>query len=544
MELHNQTQIITIYFLTVPYQTRNDKDVAFALSYGEAASFISDTHMARDTGGRTKSPNVAITNYGKLPLLNANAIIGMWLRTEGDYSTFNCACPTACSLRVTNACNEAGYVYHFYLSYSGPDYTFNQRGLVYPALWVDSAIFETPPTDYDVSYVLNGGVNAPSNPNTYSVASLPLNIAHPSKSGYTFSHWTLTCANGTVITLPSTGIPAGTTGNVVLTAVWGAPIQYAVSYNLNGGTPSMSYPSTYNIETCNSVNNISLVAPVMTGYRFVTWRAFFDNGTFVDLSSGGLPVGTTGDVRLAAIWDPTPVYFTITYVLDGGVNGAGNPFGYTVASTFPVSIGNPTKSGHTFLGWIVVYSNGTFVPLVSSYSIPAGSAGDVTLSAFWLAVSQPSYNIDYVLGGGSFSSMVPSVYAASDLPLSIPIPSRVGFVFSHWIVRYADGSESVLSGGVVPVGTVGDVTLIAVWSAIPLYSISYALNGGVNGAGNPASYSGGDAFPIGLVDPSLSGYTFLYWIMLNENGSLSMLPPSGIPAGTTGNIVLIAVWYP
>jgi uncharacterized repeat protein (TIGR02543 family) len=528
-----QTSLTNGFSKPTIYQVGIGNDIAFALSYGESANFCSKLYFMRQLYiANQPSSATAISNFNKIYIPSGYAY-GMWLRSPGDISN------TASSLS-NNDGSVGGRVFQMSLNAN----SCSEKGFVYPAVWVKSTVFETAPISYAISYVLNGGVNAPGNPNTYSVAGLPLNIASPSKTGYTFSHWTISCTNGTVIPLPSTGIPAGTTGDVVLTAIWGAPIQYAISYNLNGGTPSMSYPTTYNIETCNSINNISLVAPSMTGYRFVTWRAFFDNGTIVNLSPAGLSAGTVGDVRLAAIWDPMPIYFTLNYILDGGVNAAGNPFGYTVASNFPVPIGDPTKSGYTFLGWIVVYSNGTFVPLVRSYSIPAGSAGDVTLTAFWLPVPQQTYNIKYVLDGGSFSSTAPSSYTASDLPLSIPNPSRAGFVFSHWIIKYADGSESILPGGVIPVGTTGDVTLIAVWSVIPSYSISYALNGGINGAGNPTSYSGGDAFPIGLADPSLSGYTFLYWIMLHENGSLSMLPPSGIPAGTTGNIVLIAVWYP
>jgi uncharacterized repeat protein (TIGR02543 family) len=361
-------------------------------------------------------------------------------------------------------------------------------------------------------------------------------------SGYAFSYWSMTCANGSVVTLSSIGIPAGTTGDVVLSAIWGAPIQYAITYNLNGGAPSASYPTTYNIETCSTINNVTLTAPTMTGYRFVNWRAIYNNGTIVNLTSAGLPAGSTGDVLLAAIWDPTPILFDIKYVLDGGVNAPGNPSVYTVASTFPIDIDNPSKPGHSFLGWIVVYNNGTVIPMVSSYSIPAGSAGEVTLTAVWSPIVQ-TYTVDYILNGGVNAVGNPISYSTNNLPLSVANPSRAGYVFSYWIME-CDGGLVVLSNGVIPAGTTGNVKLTAVWTVAPTYSISYSLNGGTTAAGNPTSYSAGNTSPISIADPSLAGYTFLYWIALYDNGSLSVLPPSGISAGTTGNIVLIAVWYP
>ena len=42
--------------------------------------------------------------------------------------------------------------------------------------------------------------------------------------------------------------------------------------------------------------------------------------------------------------------YTITYVLNGGTNAAGNPAGYN-AETEPIPLKKPTKAGFAFTGW-------------------------------------------------------------------------------------------------------------------------------------------------------------------------------------------------
>jgi len=505
-------------------------DVAFALSYGEAANFCSKIYFMRGNIANLPSSPNAISNFNKINF-PIGYPYGMWLRSPGDISY------TAAAMNNNFSTTVPGRVFQFQLN-SG---TYGEWGLIYPALWVDSTIFETAPTTYSITYVLNGGVHSET-PASYTTNNLPLAIVNPSRTGYPFQHWMATCANGSQIILPASGIPAGTVGNITLTAIWGSPIQYSITYVLNGGALAPGYPTTYNVANAATVNTNTVGTPTFAGYKFVNWRVVYSNGTMFTLSAAGIPAGSTGDVTIVAMWDPVPIQYSINYVLDGGVNAAGNPTSYTVAGIFPVNIANPSKTGYEFLGWVVVYTNGTTISLTPSYSIPAGTTGDVMLSALWAPTTQ--YSINYVLDGGVNAAGNPTSYTASALPLNILVPSRSGYVFSHWILRHANGAEIILQNGVIPAGTTGDVTLIAVWSAVQTYSINYALNGGVNAAGNPTSYTVENTFPINIAAPSMTSYTFLYWVVIYADGTLGILPSSGIPAGTTGNITLVAVWYP
>jgi uncharacterized repeat protein (TIGR02543 family) len=155
------------------------------------------------------------------------------------------------------------------------------------------------------------------------------------------------------------------------------------------------------------------------------------------------------------------------------------------------------------------------------------------------------YNIYYALNGGANAANNPNSYnVASVFPIDIANPSRVGYDFLGWMAIYANGSQSVLTSSFsIPVGTTGDVALYAYWSAMPtVYNITYVLNDGDNAPGNPLVYSVLSVFPISIADPSKDGFVFQGWLATCANGTELMLPDSGIPVGTTGNISLSAVW--
>ncbi|MBP5408387.1 MAG: InlB B-repeat-containing protein, partial [Bacilli bacterium] len=46
-------------------------------------------------------------------------------------------------------------------------------------------------TKYKITYVLNGGTNSQSNPDTYTYESNNINLSNPTRSGYVFIEWTL-----------------------------------------------------------------------------------------------------------------------------------------------------------------------------------------------------------------------------------------------------------------------------------------------------------------------------------------------------------------
>jgi uncharacterized repeat protein (TIGR02543 family) len=167
---------------------------------------------------------------------------------------------------------------------------------------------------------------------------------------------------------------------------------------------------------------VTLVAGSRDGYTFSGWTV---NEGGITLSNTATATFTmpTNDVAVTAIW--SPIFYTINYVLNSGTNGAGNPSSYNVGSTFPITINNPSRSGYEFLGWNVLYANGTQASSQVSYRIPAGTTGNVELTANWRTVDTGGGN-----GGGSGggdSSPKPSPSPSTPTPgtpaPSVPVPS-------------------------------------------------------------------------------------------------------------------------
>jgi hypothetical protein len=113
------------------YQVGIGNDVAFALSYGEAANYISKAYYVKYGNPMKQLSNpTAEINYGKISIPAGN--YGVWLRSLGD--------TTSTAPIILNDYSNPGFVYliEVYI-------TSSTSGLIYPALWVDTAIFESAP---------------------------------------------------------------------------------------------------------------------------------------------------------------------------------------------------------------------------------------------------------------------------------------------------------------------------------------------------------------------------------------------------------------
>jgi len=104
-------------------------DVAFALSYGESANFLSIMHFQRGVNIANVNSNWhAVSNYKKV-FIPSGYLMGMWLRSPGDCNG------TAAFLGNADSEHVPGRTFQSFLNDSVC------RGLAYPALWVDQGIF-------------------------------------------------------------------------------------------------------------------------------------------------------------------------------------------------------------------------------------------------------------------------------------------------------------------------------------------------------------------------------------------------------------------
>ena len=340
------------------------------------------------------------------------------------------------------------------------------------------AVWATTPPDYAISYVLNGGTNAPSNPTTYNATStFPIGIANPTRTNYTFSGWTVTYANTaiTAITTPTTAysIPSGTTGNITLTANWAE--LYNVTYNANGGNGSMpNGTATYDQAFTLAANTFT-----RTGYTFTGWNtAANGSGTSYTNRYAFTPWNLTTDLTLYAQWQqnntpPPASTYTVTYNGNSYNSGTApvdsNSYSAGDMVTVLGNTGNLVRTGYTFLGWSTRYD-------ATSATYVAGSTfvinSNVTLYAVWQQnSSDPSttYKVTYN-GNGNAGGTAPvdsNSYSAGDM---VTVQGNTGnlvrtnYTFLGWATS-ASGAVAYTSGQSFIINS--NVTLYAVWSQNP-----------------------------------------------------------------------------
>lgn len=143
-----------------------------------------------------------------------------------------------------------------------------------------------------------------------------------------------------------------------------------------------------------------------------------------------------------------------------------------------------------------------------------------------ITVIYEKYHITYELDGGVNHIDNLDEYIVDDLPISLGIPSRDGYVFEGW---YLNG-EKVTS---IAEGTKGDLHFVAKWELAD-YTIHYELDGGINHPDNKNGYTI-DNLPLTLYQPTKKGYNFTGWYLNNQLVEY-------LPENTLGEITLVATW--
>ena len=158
------------------------------------------------------------------------------------------------------------------------------------------------------------------------------------------------------------------------------------------------------------------------------------------------------------LWDSEPVVEpvvtnAITYVgLEGAANTNVTQF---TTNDLPLVLGPVEREGYVFLGWT---PNGGV--------IPAGTVTNVTFAANWEEIVEPpeeepivepvvTNTITYVGLEGAANTNV-TEFTTNDLPLVLGPVEREGYMFLGWTPQ----------GGVIPAGTVTNVSFTATWEEI------------------------------------------------------------------------------
>lgn len=359
-------------------------------------------------------------------------------------------------------------------------------------------------TKSNITYNLNGGSNPVSNPNIYYEGKEVITLADATKDGYTFDGW----YKDAEFTTKVTSIPTTQTGDITLYAKFLK--NYKITYDLNGGTNGDN-PGTY----ASGIGVDSFADASKEGCTFAGW--YTDETFSVKVTS--ISANQTGDITLYAKF--TPNKYNITYELDGGTNGAGNPPTYTYGEGV-ASFADASKTGHTFDGW---YSGDDELEEVTS--ITDTQTGDITLYAMY---TPNRYEINYELNGGTNGVGNPTTYTYGEGVTSFANASKTGYTFDGW---YSDAAFTTKVTSISRT-RLGKVTLYAKFVK-NAYGITYVMNGGTNPPSNPLSYTYGDGV-ASFANASKIGHTFIGWY----SDAAFTTPVTSISATQMGAVTLYA----
>ena len=159
--------------------------------------------------------------------------------------------------------------------------------------------------------------------------------------------------------------------------------------------------------------------PTRLGYDFVGWTYKGEEWSFIGYS-------VTEDMTLDANWNI--ITYNITYDLNGGSLETDNPSTYTVEDA--IELNNPVKTGYIFTGWT---SNGSSIA-----SIPAGSTGDLALTANW---QLGSFKVDVIVSDTSLGSVTGQGTYDFGSSITLTASPTIDNVFKGW---YADSALTTL----------------------------------------------------------------------------------------------------
>ena len=293
--------------------------------------------------------------------------------------------------------------------------------------------------DYPITYNLDGGTNAETNPATYTIEDA-ITLADPIKDDYLFAGW----SDGGMITV-------GSTGEKTFTASWTpdpglAKLLSADGFEKDGTSLTTSLP--------NATENYSFLGQI-TVSPGATWQISTDVQGINVIPSKTVPLNV-GDNTLyllivsqngegASLYTVTvrrrPIW-TLTFNPNGGTAVGEQAIEEDAFATPPTS----TRAGYT-LAW--------------DYDFSQPVKRDATVTASWTLIN---YAITYSLNGGTNAENNPSTYTVED-SVNIADPTRTGYTFTGWS-----------DGGTIALGSTGEKTFAAGWQ--PIYTVK---NGAITG---------------------------------------------------------------
>lgn len=289
---------------------------------------------------------------------------------------------------------------------------------------------------FDITYELNGGINASENPDSYDVNKLPLVLGEPTKTGYNFLGWYLDDEK-------IDSIVEGTTGEIKLVAQWEIAT-YNITFDLVGG----SWQDLTGIEWPYNRDRNQMVADFIVDFNKHSGKTvaadgsdFFARSWMADGSSAGYKFLTSTEYGSKWGW-------LLDFINDNRLaNGK-------TALNENDNQAEARGELHNFLNACAPGDKGGNASYGCDYSTEEGTTG------FWL------YMVDLE------EVSVPKTYTVESEDIILPeIAYKMGYTFLGWFLN-GEKVEKIVKG------TTGDLNFVAEWEIVE-YTIEYNLNGGL-----------------------------------------------------------------
>jgi uncharacterized repeat protein (TIGR02543 family) len=406
---------------------------------------------------------------------------GSGSQTASSYIT----AATATALPATTTFTRTGYTFGGWAvsaTSSTPVTSYSSSATVtFYAIWIHGT--------YKVRFLANGGTGTMETQTSSATANLTTNAF--TFTDRTFIGWN-TSADGTGTTYSnSQSYPF--LADLTLYARWGNLISFS-SQGATSGSPSFTSQSW----TSGAMNLATMGSMVKEGYTFGGWT----NGT--QTYAGGASYTPTAGITFNPVW--TAVTYTISYNSNQATSGTvPADQSWTTGATARTLAGNPgvlVKSGYTFGGWATTASSTT---RITTYSTSASQI----FYAIWTPVN---YTITYVLNGGTSTLPTQANQRINNSFTLAATPTRASYNFAGWSdSRTAYGALATYT---ITASTPSAVTLTAQW--IPVYTVSYILNGSTDSVTAPTLYDSGTVISLAAA-PTLTGHTFAGWVDSGNN---------------------------
>ena len=191
--------------------------------------------------------------------------------------------------------------------------------------------------------------------------------------------------------------------------------------------------------------DLSTVRTRVPGSYQVTVKGTDDNGF------------TTTQTATVVITDSSDAQFDVTVqAATHGGTGSADPTPASAGST--VKLTPVADAGYQLTGWQAVTPSNLTIDADGSFTMPDGP---VTVQPVYAPIT---YQIAYQLDGGMATGDNPTSYTVESDAIALSNPTRQGYTFAGWT---AAGQTSPSTSVTIPVGSTGDLSFTANWTATP-----------------------------------------------------------------------------